>query len=345
MNIPIGRFLKDGLTIESIESAFRRILAAITAGWGTQHKSDGTHSDISADTIAVAVTPSAFETFVPPSFAFNVADQENGTLGIRGHDFASGIQRTAQVEAVWTGSGDPAMSCNLLVDSRPGGGSGTAAQALVSASVQSGTSTITLTADAITMSAASGLVAIFGIINNATWQGVKIGLEYGGTNANLSATGGTSQFLRQASAGAAITVVRPAFADLSDYTAWTAVAYNAGDFTASTGNWTVDSGDIGTFTYTRHGKTLTVAWAIAATDVSANSVLRITIPGGFTAGSTISGVHRARDAGGARVIAACQAASGNTYIELFPSMDTTATWTITAADNTATTGQLTFEIA
>ena len=40
-------------------------------------------------------------------------------------------------------------------------------------------------------------------------------LARGGTNANLSATGGTSQFLRQASSGAAITVVQPDFSDLA----------------------------------------------------------------------------------------------------------------------------------
>jgi len=43
----------------------------------------------------------------------------------------------------------------------------------------------------------------------------------GGTNADLSATGGTSQFLRQNSIGAAITVVRPAASDLSDGTTGT----------------------------------------------------------------------------------------------------------------------------
>lgn len=49
------------------------------------------------------------------------------------------------------------------------------------------------------------------------WTGT-LGLSRGGTAADLSATGGTSQFLRQNSAGAAITVVRPAVSDLSDGT-------------------------------------------------------------------------------------------------------------------------------
>lgn len=55
-----------------------------------------------------------------------------------------------------------------------------------------------------------------GTIGTGTWNATKIGLLYGGTNADLSGTGGTSQFLKQASVGAAITVARPAIADLSD---------------------------------------------------------------------------------------------------------------------------------
>lgn len=43
----------------------------------------------------------------------------------------------------------------------------------------------------------------------------RLGLVGGGTNADLSATGGASQFLRQNSAGAAITVVQPNFTDLA----------------------------------------------------------------------------------------------------------------------------------
>ena len=43
----------------------------------------------------------------------------------------------------------------------------------------------------------------------------KLALARGGTNADLSATGGTSQFLRQNSSGAAVTVVQPAFTDIS----------------------------------------------------------------------------------------------------------------------------------
>ncbi len=45
-----------------------------------------------------------------------------------------------------------------------------------------------------------------------------LGLSHGGTNADLSATGGTSQVLKQVSSGAAITVAQLAAADLSNGT-------------------------------------------------------------------------------------------------------------------------------
>lgn len=65
-------------------------------------------------------------------------------------------------------------------------------------------------------SATQDLITRLGTIVSGVWNGTKIGLAYGGTNADLSATGGTSKFLKQATAGAAITVVQPASSDLSD---------------------------------------------------------------------------------------------------------------------------------
>jgi hypothetical protein len=72
-----------------------------------------------------------------------------------------------------------------------------------------------------------------GTITTGTWgsAATKIGLASGGTNADLSGTGGTSQFLRQNTLGGTVTVVRPAVADLSDAT--NVALLNAGNtFTA-----------------------------------------------------------------------------------------------------------------
>lgn len=62
-----------------------------------------------------------------------------------------------------------------------------------------------------------------------------VALSRGGTNADLSATGGTSQVLKQTSAGGAVTVARLACADLSNASAsCSADATNATNITAGT---------------------------------------------------------------------------------------------------------------
>jgi hypothetical protein len=57
-------------------------------------------------------------------------------------------------------------------------------------------------------------IANTGTIAAGTWNGSLIGLAFGGTAANLSATGGASQVLKQTSVGGAVTVARLACADL-----------------------------------------------------------------------------------------------------------------------------------
>lgn len=60
-----------------------------------------------------------------------------------------------------------------------------------------------------------------GTIGSGVWQGTKIGLAFGGTNADLSATGGASQILKQVSVGGPITVGQLAASDLSNGTTGT----------------------------------------------------------------------------------------------------------------------------
>lgn len=55
-----------------------------------------------------------------------------------------------------------------------------------------------------------------GTFTTGVWNATKVGLAYGGTNADLSATGGASNVLKQVSSGAAITVGQLASTDLSD---------------------------------------------------------------------------------------------------------------------------------
>lgn len=57
MNIGIGTFIRDGFTRATVEQAFRRLAAAVSAGWLIQHKEDGTHRAVTADSIAVTGDP------------------------------------------------------------------------------------------------------------------------------------------------------------------------------------------------------------------------------------------------------------------------------------------------
>jgi hypothetical protein len=57
-------------------------------------------------------------------------------------------------------------------------------------------------------------ITTLGTVATGAWQGTRVGLAYGGTNADLSATGGAGQFLRQSAAGAAVTVAALAAGDL-----------------------------------------------------------------------------------------------------------------------------------
>jgi len=75
----------------------------------------------------------------------------------------------------------------------------------------SGLTGTTLASNVVTSS-----LTTVGTIGTGVWQGTKVGLAYGGTNSDLSATGGSSQVLRQSSSGAAITVGQIAASDLSN---------------------------------------------------------------------------------------------------------------------------------
>jgi hypothetical protein len=66
--------------------------------------------------------------------------------------------------------------------------------------------------------------------------------------------------------------------------AWITTAYNAGDYTASTGTWTVSSGNVLRTAYYLKGRTLQFNETLTATSVNATptSLARV-IPGGFKA--------------------------------------------------------------
>lgn len=79
----------------------------------------------------------------------------------------------------------------------------------------------TLTGTTLASNVVTSSLTTVGTIGTGVWQGTKVGLAYGGTNADLSATGGTSQVLKQVSSGAAVTVGQLAASDLSNGTTGT----------------------------------------------------------------------------------------------------------------------------
>lgn len=79
----------------------------------------------------------------------------------------------------------------------------------------------TLTGATLASGVTTSSLTTVGTIATGTWNGTKIGLAFGGTNADLSATGGTSRVLKQTSAGATITVAQLAASDLSNGTTGT----------------------------------------------------------------------------------------------------------------------------
>ena len=122
--------------------------------------------------------------------------------------------------------------------------------------------------------------------------------------------------------------------------AWTAVSHSAGNFTADSGTWTVDSGDQTTLRYHKIGKRMTVAFTIASSDVSATPTeLYILIPGGFTASARMDIPAYISDAGTVSIGLATVDASGTT-IKI---RKTSGTFSATTSDNTAVFGQITFE--
>lgn len=80
---------------------------------------------------------------------------------------------------------------------------------------------LTITGLVVNSSLAGGAypaITGLGTVTSGTWNGTIVGLAYGGTNANLSATGGSNQVLQQSSNGAAITVGQLSAGSLSNGT-------------------------------------------------------------------------------------------------------------------------------
>jgi hypothetical protein len=128
---------------------------------------------------------------------------------------------------------------------------------------------------------------------------------------------------------------------------WTTVPYASGNFTASAGTWTVESGDQVALGYMLHGKTMALTFRLDTTSTSAGMgvELRIAVPGGYTVGSTtaqyINTIY-VNDAG-TKGLGQAFAVAGNTYVSLYRLDE--AAWGSGAVNTTAVRGTIFFEVA
>jgi hypothetical protein len=123
---------------------------------------------------------------------------------------------------------------------------------------------------------------------------------------------------------------------------WVDVSYTAGDFTASSGNWTVDNADIVYFRYKMHRNTMTIQFRADGTDVSATPTnLNVKIPNGMKAVNGGMGAARISDAGTA-TSGFCSVVTAATNINVFRT--DAGAYTLTAADNTNVQFTITFEV-
>lgn len=138
------------------------------------------------------------------------------------------------------------------------------------------------------------------ILSTGTWSiAAQLGLSRGGTGSDLSATGGTGQFLKQSSSGGAVTVGTIADADVPDTITATLYALLAGatftgqiildnlgiEFDESDTNPTCSSGNYNIFADLSEAKFKKCTNGVA-TDLDTNTVIRPLI--GFGTGMTLT---------------------------------------------------------
>jgi hypothetical protein len=126
----------------------------------------------------------------------------------------------------------------------------------------------------------------------------------------------------------------------------TDIVYSAGDYTASSGSWTVDNADVvaGANYYVIIGKQMTWNFFLQNTTITGTPAnLFIAIPGGFLADSRSDGILALSNNGGAFVPAEMQiTGSGVSVIQLYPGLNGGAF--AAGSNNNALKGNITFQI-
>lgn len=312
---------------------FERLTANINAGWLTQHTDDDGHGALTAYSLTLrkgTAAEVANGTKTGNIDADGLGPHKfGGPVEIRGTDVFGAAQVNPILLSLLVGiSGTGAVGSGLLLPAVSGGGD--IAWALINSDDSWHTS-----------------IGFFDATNNV--EVLKLYRESAGVYALNPSEDGIATVKIGDRTQSALTFDEIAafkFYERNDAGMghWTTPAFNAGDFTASAGTWTVDAGDVTTYAYMRVGNTMTVSYDIRNTDVSnAGAILRLKVPLGLTIAKTMTAVGIAKDNGGAEAAAIVQAVAGNAYIELYATI-AGGGFAVTAADNTRVFGQITFEI-
>lgn len=123
------------------------------------------------------------------------------------------------------------------------------------------------------------------------------------------------------------------------------IIYNAADYTAGAGSWTVAAGDVTQMRYSMNGDLMTVFFQLVTTSVSvADPRLSFKIPQGKTAkGISWNSVLVNNNGGFTLQVGHAETADGGTTIDFYNDYTAGTNWAV-SANGTAIKGQLTFEV-
>jgi hypothetical protein len=207
-----------GIDQTALSIAWIQITATPTtlAGYGITDAAGNTPTFVT-EANETGTLPNSFQLIAGTNVTFDTSTPNqlkiSASGGGGGGTVDSVVGTTNQIDVDSTDPANPIVSLDAVV---------LAELALAASALQS----VTGTANRITVTGGSTIdiastyvgqtsLTTLGTITTGAWNGTKIGLAYGGTNADLSATGGTSQVLKQTSTGAAITVAQLAYSDIS----------------------------------------------------------------------------------------------------------------------------------
>lgn len=125
---------------------------------------------------------------------------------------------------------------------------------------------------------------------------------------------------------------------------WTSVAFNAANYTAPGGSWTVASGDQSVLAYSMVGKTMTLVFTINTSTVAGGPVqLNLAIPGGFVSARTTLGPCTRTVDNGAAAIGLCETIAASSNVRLYTNVTAGTAWAA-ATDTTSVSGRVTLEV-